>query len=93
MCVDKQELASLVSELRELKTIKSELDDQVKDIERKIVDYMDENGKEKEVGVDFQITYREQTRKIWDNDKLIPVLGTDLDAFKKTSTFMALKIK
>lgn len=93
MCVDKQELTGLVTELRELRVMKTELEDQMKAIERQIIEYMNENGKDKETGTDFQITYKEQSRKIWDTEKLVPVLGSDVDAYKKTSTFMALKVK
>ena len=53
MCCTKKELESKVQELRNLRTMKVELEDELKAVEREIVSYMTENGIDTEITVLF----------------------------------------
>ena len=49
MCIKKVELESKVQELRSLKTLKEETENELKAIEREIIAYMVENGIDTEI--------------------------------------------
>lgn len=93
MCMTKAELEKKVNELRELKTMKEELENEVKDAERQIIEYMTENGLDKEVTDTSVITYRSQSRTTLDKEKLTEILGDDLKPFEKTTQYNVLRIK
>ena len=93
MCMTKAELEKKVNELRELRTMKEELENEVKDAERQIIEYMTENGLDKEVTDTSVITYKSQSRTTLDKEKLTEILGDDLKPFEKTTQYNVLRIK
>ena len=58
MCIKKVELESKVQELRSLKTLKEETENELKAIEREIISYMVENGIDTEITDTAKITYK-----------------------------------
>lgn len=93
MCIKKAELESKVQELRSLKTLKEETENELKAIEREIISYMVENGIDTEITDTAKITYKPQSRTTLDRDKLIEVFGEDLKPFEKTTTYNVLRVK
>lgn len=93
MCCTKKELDSKVQELRSLKTMKEELEGELKAVEREIVSYMTENGIDTEITDTAKITYKPQSRTTLDKDKLKEIFGEDLKPFEKVSIFNVLRIK
>ena len=93
MCMTKAELEKKVNELRELKTMKEELENEVKDAERQIIEYMTENGIETEITDTAKITYKSQSRTTLDKEKLTEILGDDLKTFEKVTSYNVLRIK
>ena len=89
----KAELEKKVTELRSLKAMKDELENEVKDAERQIIEYMTKNGIDTEITSDAKITYKPQTRTTLDKDKLAEVLGEDLKPFEKVTSYNVLRIK
>ena len=83
MCIKKAELESKVQELRSLKTLKEETENELKAIEREIISYMVENGIDTEITDTAKITYKPQTE----------ILGDDLKPFEKTTTYNVLRVK
>ena len=93
MCITKKELEKKVEELRGLKAIKEELENEVKAVEREIISYMTENGLDTEITDTAKITYKPQTRTSLDKTKLTEILGDDLKPFEKSTSYNVLRIK
>lgn len=93
MCIKKAELESKVQELRSLKTLKEETENELKAIEREIISYMVENGIDTEITDTAKITYKPQSRTSLDKEKLTEILGDDLKPFEKTTTYNVLRVK
>ena len=93
MCVTKSELETKVNELRSLKAMQAELEDEVKAVEREIISYMTEKGIDTEITDTAKITYKPQSRTTLDKEKLTEILGEDLKPFEKTTSFNVLRIK
>lgn len=93
MCIKKVELESKVQELRSLKALKEETENEVKAVEREIISYMVENGIDTEITDTAKITYKPQSRTTLDKAKLTEILGDDLKPFEKTTTYNVLRIK
>ena len=83
MCMTKSELETNVQELRSLKAMKEELENEVKDAERQIIEITDT----------AKITYKPQSRTTLDKEKLTEILGEDLKPFEKTTEYNVLRIK
>lgn len=58
MCITKNELESKVQELRSLRTMKEELENELKAIEREIISYMTEKEIDTEITDTAKITYK-----------------------------------
>ena len=93
MCIKKAELESKVQELRSLKTLKEETENELKAVEREIISYMVENGIDTEITDTAKITYKPQSRTSLDKEKLTEILGDDLKPFEKTTTYNVLRVK
>lgn len=93
MCIAKNQLESKVQELRQLKTMKEELENELKAVEREIISYMVENNLDTEFTDTAKITYKLQSRTNLDKDKLKDALGDDLKPFEKVTNFSVLRIK
>ena len=59
MCITKKELENKVQELRSLKTMKEELENELKAVEHEIISYMTEND------LDTEITDTKKYKKLW----------------------------
>lgn len=93
MCITKKELESKVQELRSLKTMKEELENELKAVEHEIISYMTENKLDTEITDTAKITYKPQNRTTLDKDKLKEIFGDDLKPYEKVSSFKVLRIK
>lgn len=93
MCVTKKELETKVEELRSLKAMKEELENELKAVEYQIIEYMRENGLDTEYTKTAKITYKPQSRTTLDKEKLSEILGDDLRPFEKTTSYNVLRIK
>lgn len=93
MCMTKAELETKVNELRGLKAMKEELENELKAVEHEIISYMTENGVDTEITDTAKITYKPQRRTILDKEKLTEILGEDLKPFEKTTSYNVLRIK
>ena len=93
MCIKKVGLESKVQELRSLKALKEETENELKAIEREIISYMVENGIDTEITDTAKITYKPQSRTSLDKEKLTEIFGDDLKPFEKTTTYNVLRIK
>lgn len=93
MCIIKGELENKVQELRSLKTMKEELEGELKAVEREIISYMTEKELDTEITDTAKITYKPQSRTTLDKTKLTEILGDDLKPFEKVTSFKVLRIK
>lgn len=94
MCsITKSDLEKKVNELRQLKAIKEELENELKDVEHQIIEYMTENNIDTEITDTAKITYKPQSRTTLDKKMLTEVLGDDLKPFEKTTTYNVLRVK
>lgn len=93
MCMTKSELEGKVQELRNLKAMKEELDNEVKAVEREIISHMIEKGIDTEFSETATITYKEQNRTTLDKAKLTEILGDDLKPFEKVTSYSVLRVK
>ena len=93
MCMTKKELETKVQELRSLKAMKEELENEVKSVEREIISYMTENEIDTEITDTAKITYKPQSRTTLDKGKLQEIFGEDLKPFEKTTSYNVLRVK
>ena len=92
MCMTKKELEKKVQELRNLKTMKEELENELKAVEHSIIEYMKENARDTEFTSDAKITYKPQFRTTLDKARLEEDLGS-LKEYEKKTSFNVLRIK
>lgn len=93
MCITKAELEKKVNELRSLKAMAEELQNELKSVEREVIDYMTENNLTEEITDSAKITYKQQSRTTLDKEKLTEILGDDLKPYEKTTSYKVLRIK
>ena len=93
MCITKNELESKVQELRSLKAMKEELENELKAVEHSIIEYMTENELDTEITDTAKITYKPQSRTTLDKGKLQEIFGDDLKPFEKTTSFNVLRVR
>ncbi len=93
MCITKSELESKVQELRSLKAMKEELENELKAVEREIISYMNEKEIDTEITDTAKITYKPQNRTTIDKDKLKDIFGEDLKPFEKVTSYKVLRVK
>lgn len=79
MCKTLVELEQVVADYRSLKSLKEELEAQLKDVEREIFSYMDANEKLTETGSNFTIKVSTCERKMLDRKALEADLGSLVD--------------
>ena len=75
MCIKKSDLESKVKEIRSLKAMKEELENEIKEVELEVINYMTENGLDTEITDTAKITYKPQSRTTLDKEKLSEILG------------------
>ena len=92
MCITKKELEKKIEELRSLKALKEETENELKAMERDIISYMTENGLCEEITDTAKITYKLQSRTSLDKEKLTAVLK-DLKPYEKITSYNVLRIK
>lgn len=93
MCITKKELETKVQELRSLKSMKEELENELKAVEFEIISYMKEKEIDTEITDTAKITYKPQSRITLDKSKLQEIFGNDLKPFEKITTFSVLRVK
>ena len=93
MCITKTELEQKVQELRSLKAMKEELENEVKAVKHEVILYMTEHNLDSEITDSAKITYKAQSRTTLDKDKLKDILGDDLKPFERTTSYNVLRIR
>lgn len=93
MCITRAELEKKIEELRSLKALKEETENELKALEYEVISYMKENELTEEITNTAKITYKPQSRTTLDKEKLTEVLGDDLKPFEKITTYSVLRIK
>lgn len=93
MCITRAELEKKIEELRSLKALKEETENELKSLEYEVISYMRENELTEEITNTAKITYKPQSRTTLDKEKLTEVLGDDLKPFEKVTTYSVLRIK
>ena len=93
MCISKADLENKVQEFRSLKSMKEELENELKAVEHSIIEYMTENELDTEFVPNAKITYKPQSRTTLDKEKLTEILGEDLKPFEKTTSYNVLRVK
>lgn len=92
MCMTMNELEKVVADYRSLKAMKEELDAQLKDAEREILSYLDNNEKMTETGVDFTVKVSTCERRTLDSKRLEADLGS-LAEYQRISQYRRLYVK
>ena len=93
MCITRAELEKKIEELRSLKALKEETENELKALEYEVISYMKENELTEEITNTAKIPYKPQSRTTLDKEKLTEVLGDDLKPFEKVTTYSVLRIK
>ena len=92
MCKTMNELEKAVADYRSLKALKEDREEQLKDIEREIIGYMDSNEKLSETGKDFTIKLSTCERRTVDTKRLEADLGS-LAEYQRVSQYRRLYVK
>lgn len=93
MCIQKTELEKKIEEMRSLKALKEELENELKAVEHEVISYMTENNLTEEIANNAKITYKEQSRTTLDKAKLTEILGDDLKPYEKVTSYKVLRVK
>lgn len=92
MCRTLRELENVVADYRSLKTLKDELDEQIKALEREIIGYLDTNNKVSEIGSDFTVKVTTCERRTLDSKQLEADLGS-LAEYQRISQYRRLYVR
>lgn len=92
MCMTMNELEKVVADYRSLKAMKEELEEQLKDAEREILSYLDNNEKQSETGTDFTVKVSTCERRTLDSKRLEADLGS-LAEYQRISQYRRLYVK
>lgn len=92
MCKTMNELEKVIADYRSLKALKEELEEQVKDLEREIIGYMDVNEKITETGSNFTVKVSTCERRTLDSKRLEADLGS-LAEYQRVSQYRRLYVK
>ena len=93
MCITRAELENKVDQLRSLKALKEETENELKALEFEIIGYMTENNLTEEITNTAKVTYKQQSRTTLDKEKLSEILGDDLKPYEKVTSYSVLRIK
>ena len=75
MCMTTAELDKKVSVIREYKSIKKDAETNLKPLEQKVKDYMEETNQTKYIGYGYTVSYKEQTREDVIKEKVLELLS------------------
>lgn len=92
MCKTMKELELVVADYRSFKVMKDELEAQIKDLEREIIGYLDENQKLSESGKDFTVKVSTCERRTLDSKRLEADLG-NLAEYQRISQYRRLYVR
>ena len=92
MCRTMNELEKVVADYRSLKTKKEQLESELRDAEREIISYLDNNEKISETGSDFTVKVATCERRALDSKRLEEDLGS-LSEYQRISQYRRLYVK
>ncbi|MDC7290179.1 hypothetical protein NXH76_20505 [Blautia schinkii] len=92
MCRTMNELESVVSDYRSMKTLLDDVTEQVKSLEREIISYLDTNEKLSETGKDFTVKVSTCERRTIDTKSLEADLGS-LAEYQRVSQYRRLYVR
>lgn len=92
MCKTMQELENTVADYRSLKALKEDLEEQLKGLERDMIDYLDTNEKLSVTGSDFTVKVSTCERRTLDSKRLEADLGS-LAEYQRISQYRRLYVK
>ena len=105
MCITRNELEKKIEELRSLKALKEETEQEIRELESSIVEFLnetaeceatDKNGKliRQYIGTDYKATYSVQTRENVNKEAVKSILtAKQFASVVTTSTFGVLRVK
>lgn len=93
MCINKAGLTKKIEEIRKYKAMAEEAANIQKSLEAEVIAYMNENGIAEEFTDNAKITYKPQSRTTLDKNKLIDILGEDLNPYMTVTSYNVLRIK
>ena len=104
MCISKVELDKKVAEIRSLKTLKEETENEIKALENEVISFLEETeecqttNKKGEpmlqyIGSDYKATYAWQSREMVNKEEVKKILSdTEYQKVSKISTYPVLRI-
>lgn len=92
MCKTMNELEKTVTDYRSLKALKEQLDEELKAMERDMIEYLDSNEKLSETGRDFTIKVSTCERRTLDSKRLEADLGS-LAEYQRVSQYRRLYVR
>ena len=92
MCITRKEMDSKINEIRQLKAMKEELEQNLLALQNEVIEYFKVNELEEVIGDNFKATYKIQSRETLDKKRLEADLG-DLSEYTKVTSYPVLRIK
>jgi len=86
------QLENVVADYRSLKALKEDLEEQLKALERDMIDYLDSNQKLSETGSNFTVKVSTCERRTLDSKRLEEDLGS-LAEYQRISQYRRLYVK
>ena len=92
MCRTMNQLENVVADYRSLKALKEDLEEQLKALERDMIDYLDSNQKLSETGSNFTVKVSTCERRTLDSKRLEEDMGS-LAEYQRISQYRRLYVK
>ena len=92
MYITRKDMDSKINEIRQLKAMKEELEQNLSALQNEVIEYFKENDIDEVIGNDYKATYKMQSRETLDKKKLESDLG-DLSEYTKVTSYPVLRIK
>ena len=93
MCKTMKELEEQVANYRSLKALIDEATAEFDQCKAEILNYLQTNNKDKEVGKDFKVSYSECTKTTYDGKALEERLGAEVVNYQKISQYTRVNVR
>lgn len=93
MCITRKDMDSKINEIRQLKAMKEELEQNLSALQNEVIEYFKENEVDEVIGDNFKATYKMQSRETVSKEEVKKLLSAeDYQKVSKISTFPVLRI-
>ena len=83
MCITRKDMDSKINEIRQLKDMKEELEQNLSALQNEVIEYFKENEVDEVIGNDFKATYKMQSRETVSKEEVKKMCRTKIEMLFK----------